>query len=95
MTLSCVRLEDAVGLVKLHLLCYPESDLATSLKEQTPSKEATDNSLLEVSTTYTIASSPDHKREGREKLLFILLSLVVCMGTRLIKHLLFLMTVVL
>ena len=35
--------------MRLHLLCYPESDLAQLLKEQTQSlDEATDNDLIEV-----------------------------------------------
>ena len=45
----CIRWGDAAGLVRLHLLCYPESDLAELLKEQTQSLDkATDNDLIEV-----------------------------------------------
>ena len=45
----CIRFEDAAGLVKLHLICYPESNLARSLQGQPQAAdEATDNDLLQV-----------------------------------------------
>ena len=50
-----IRLEDATGLVELHLLCYPESDLAELLKGHTQQPDkAMDSNLIEVGTNCTI-----------------------------------------